>query len=338
MRGRAFLTTLLMAGGMAVAGTAQAGDRAGPAPRDGRAADVKQDLTAAARELEQGDLQGAAMTAAESGVEHLLPGLGGDLPGWAQRTEIEWGVTDENKPRYSILTVQPLYESADKTHTVFTQVSQRRYGMVGEMRDVTNAGLGYRRTLFDHTVLVGVNSFFDYEWDYDHRRVSVGGEVKWSGLDLNVNQYWALSDATTIDSAGTLERALDGQDVKLTAQVPYLPWARVSGRRFWWETEATGEDIEGWEAATELDLHQNLQVEAGIKHDNFMPSDDEQEAHVSVRYVMNFGRPVAASRDFVADTPWNMRDMRKYRLDRVERQNRIIVERESAGIVIARGN
>ena len=89
--------------------------------------------------------------------------------------------------------MQPLYQDKDKQNTIFIQASQLRYDQIDKYRDTTNIGLGYRRLLFDNQVLVGINSFFDYEWTYGHERGSVGGELKWAMLDLNANVYRRLS-------------------------------------------------------------------------------------------------------------------------------------------------
>ena len=55
------------------------------------------------------------------------------------------------------------------------------------------------------------------------------------------------------------------------------------------------------------------------------------------RFHFNFNRPVATSTQVVSKDPWLMRDMKDYRLDKVKRENKIIVERRSGGITIARG-
>ena len=50
------------------------------------------------------------------------------------------------------------------------------------------------------------------------------------------------------------------------------------------------------------------------------------------------GRPVAASSRFIDDTAYRLRDMSDHTLDKVRRENEIIVERSSGGVVIARAN
>lgn len=301
--------------------------------------ELGQGLAQSARLAAEGKSQAAALGAVESTIDFLLPGIGADAPDWARRIEFEWQLRENNAPEYSILTVQPLWESENVQDTVFTQLSYRRYEMFSQDRNVANMGLGYRRLLFDNTVLVGANGFFDYEFNNHHQRPSLGVEAKWAGLDFSANRYWGTSSAHSTDrNAGTEEEPLDGHDIQLTAQVPYLPWARVSGRRYWWQTKTASEDIKGWEAGVEMDLFQNIQLEAGVNSDNFLTDPDENEVYLMSRFHFNFNRPVAASSQVVSSKPWLMRDMTDYRLDKVKRENKIIVERRSSGVVITRGS
>ena len=257
---------------------------------------AKLDLTESITLAVADDIEGAAINAVGETAEYLFGNIGEDAPDWAKRFEFEWQTRQDNRPEWSILTVQPIWEADDLRDTVFTQLSYRRYEMFSLDRDVVNAGLGYRRLFLDDTVLVGVNGFFDYEVDYHHQRSSLGAEVKWYGLDLDANKYWGLSSAHTrgVSGESVTEEPLDGHDIRLAAQVPYLPWAKVRAARYWWDTINASEDIKGWSLSGEIDLMQNLQLEAGVKSDNFIPGD-EREAFVAVRFSLAFGKPVAMS-------------------------------------------
>lgn len=286
----------------------------------------------AAQQLVQGSVGGAADTFANAGIDYWYDAVGEDLPDWAKRFEFEVKLHEIGKPKWSILTVQPLYESDDQQNTVFTQLSQLRYNYLGDDRDVTNVGLGYRRLMADNTVLVGANTFFDYDWRYNHQRASIGGEIKWSGLDLTANKYFGLSDWHSVGT-NQEEKPLDGYDIELGMQVPYLPWARVYAKAYEWDS-IRGSDIDGWQASTEWDLTQNLQIEGGIKDDD---TTSGTEGFAELRFRFAFNKPVATSSKFVSAQPWEMRDMRDYRLDKVRRENRVITERVSSGVIIKRG-
>ena len=56
--------------------------------------------------------------------------------------------------------------------------------------------------------------FMTHEFDYDHSRASLGGEVRSSFLELNYNQYFSQSDSRT-GKGGVAEEVLDGYDLEL---------------------------------------------------------------------------------------------------------------------------
>lgn len=121
----------------------------------------------------------------------------------------------------------------------------------------------------------------------------------------------------------------------MTAQIPYLPWARLRGNRYWWDTITAAEDIRGWGGSVEMDVLQNLQLEAGIKDDNFI----DAAYFMQLRFrLADTDRPVLASSRFVDGQAFHMRDMRAHTLDKVRRENKMIVERKSSGVIITRGN
>ena len=60
---------------------------------------------------------------------------------------------------------------------------------MGEIRNVTNVGIGYRHLFFDKTVLLGANAHLDREWDHDHTRAGGGLEARWFGVDWYLNVF-----------------------------------------------------------------------------------------------------------------------------------------------------
>ncbi len=238
-----------------------------------------------------------------------------------------------------MLTVQPLFQSEDKQNTVFTQLRVARDFTFGSHRTTINAGLGYRRLVWDDRVLLGVNAFFDHEWDNDHNRVGGGGEARWSGFDLYLNYYEAVSSERSAGASIT-ERALDGYDVELTSQIPYLPWVRGRGRYFHFDSEAQANNIDGFSASLEMDLQQNVQFEVGFS------DDDVTEGRfwfAQFRFRLGGGdRPVLTSTRWIDAEPFRWRDMREHTLDKVRRDNTIVIERTTAAggtatITISRG-
>ena len=216
---------------------------------DGRPGETQDALPAAAmagvvQTAASGNTAQAAARAAKVAVDYWLPAVGDGLPEWMRRFEFEWDIEEDIKPEFSLLTVQPLFQTPDMRDTFFTQFRVARNRQFGGTRTTTNLGFGYRRLLLDNTLLAGLNAFHDFEWNFNHSRASLGGELRWSGFDLYTNKYWAVSGKHTADS-GAAERPLDGFDMELTAQVPYLPWARARARRVWWDAVDASEDVKG---------------------------------------------------------------------------------------------
>ena len=198
--------------------------------------------------------------------------------------------------------MQPLYQSRDKRDTLFFQASQLRYQLLNDYRDTSNIGLGYRRLLFDNTMLVGVNAFFDREWTYGHERFSVGGEVKWAMLDFNTNIYRAITGYKTVDAAtSTEERAMSGYDFELRSQVPFLPWLNAGVRRYHWTSDIS-DNVNGWSYSAYADITPNLSLEAGYTKDNANPG----EGFVKLAFhLARTDRPVMLSRE--ADQRFDVR-------------------------------
>jgi len=255
------------------------------------------------------------------------------LPDWAKRIELEWALREDTSFDFEALTVQPLHQSADGKSIFFTQFSVSHLERIQQYRTTTNLGLGYRRLLADNTVLLGINTFYDREWDNNHHRIGGGFEARWNNFDLYANLYRALGGARKI-AGDTFEEALDGQDIEVTSQIPYLPWMRVRGKGIWWRTTAVSKDIKGWSASTEMDITRNFLVEFGVTDDNF----NDREFFAKLRFTVDHDRPTAVSNTFESK-PFRMRDMGKHKLDRVRRENKIIVQRSSgSGVVVTRGS
>lgn len=275
-----------------------------------------------------------ATTLAENSIRYFLPGIGADAPDWAKRIEFDWRFGQDQKPEYSILTVQPLWRSEENVNTLFTQLSHNRYQMFDEYRNTSNIGLGYRRLLDDNQAMVGINTFYDHEWTRRHRRMSIGAEVKMHMLDFHANRYLGLSNE--VDAKGDFrEKALDGWDAELRSQLPYLPWASIGAQYFRWEKHKAAEDMDGWTFSGKFDLTQNLLAEIGHTDDNY--SSGRWFVRLTFR-LADTKRPTATSSRLVDDKIFAKRDMSSHTLDRVRRENKIVVERVSSGVVISRGD
>lgn len=260
---------------------------------------------------------GAARSVLGAGIRDFLK----DMPGWLKRTEVEFDIAKYSKPEFSLLTVQPLFQSEDYWNTLFTQ-GRFAYGRLGD-RKTFNLGFGYRRLVLGEGLMLGANTFFDYEAPFDHRRVGIGGEIRSGPLELNVNYYNAISGKVKADR-GAHERALDGYDLELGAQVPYLPWARVFGKYFYWDTVAVAKNVQGQRVGLRLRPLPFIEVEVGYTDDNFNPA----ATFVHIRLSFGLGRTAQDSGvATIDDVPFSFTSMKEQTLDKVRRENTIRVER-----------
>lgn len=281
--------------------------------------------------LESNPSQAITNSITDSALQWLRNGIGNNGPEWAKRIEFDLDLQEDSEPVWSILTVQPLYQTLNREKTMFTQARLARNYKFGDERTTTNIGLGYRQLFLNNTLLLGANGFFDYESEMDHTRVGYGVEARWYNFDFYANYYDATSDKRTYTgSEGTwTEQALDGYDLELTSQIPYLPWMRLRGQYFEYDTVNASEDIDGWSASSEMDLHPNFRMELGVTDDNF--SDNRVFAKFTFRLADS--KKTAATTKLVDDKLFDMRDMSDYTLDKVRRNNTITVERVVSGAI-----
>ena len=99
---------------------------------------------------------------------------------------------ENSKPEIGILTLKPLIDT-DNGLTFF----QGSFFTHDGDRETLNLGFGRRIFSNDDSIMFGLNTFYDYELDYDHQRTSLGAEIKSSILELNSNHYFALSNSRT---------------------------------------------------------------------------------------------------------------------------------------------
>jgi hypothetical protein len=269
-------------------------------------------------------LASTAVASSQLAGQETQPSLSnGALADWLSRTSIESGVDDElNEFHFSFESIQPVFQSADKTYTAFVQ------GRVAyQDEDVTtNAGLGFRYLTPDRDWLFGINAWYDRTYDLHHQRWGLGLEAIGPLITGRANYYDAMTGWRTASLTATQlveERAVDGFDFELEAPLPYMPWARAAvGYAMWDMTES--DDVEGVTAALRMDLTRWSRLEA-----NYRREDDENILGASLR--VRFGKPEgvehAATERFFSETAFVARDVSRHTLDRVERHHDIKVER-----------
>lgn len=255
------------------------------------------------------------------------------IPDWLKRTTIGAVMESSQKPRYYVETIQPLYQTGDKKDTVFTHLrasGQDGYGTY-------SAGLGYRRLVLDNNLMLGINTFFDYQDPYRHYRQGVGLEAIGKYYEARVNGYFALSPARLVKPS-TYEAARNGYDVEFGVPVPYLPWMKIFASHYWYDFRE-GSDLEGWKGRAELKPLSFLTVNVETYNDNKGPQEWRGDVRMAL-WVDSFAPKdvfAALSSSFQSALP-NV-DLKDRTLDRVERNFKIETERwtETGGFSVQIG-
>ena len=234
--------------------------------------------------------------------------------------------TSDNKPEFGILTVQPIYESNTLKHTVFGQGSV----FLHDNRTTFNLGTGYRRLAMDETLLSGINVFYDHEFPYDHQRMSIGGEIRTTVGELNINYYKAISQ-WVVGKNDVDERALGGYDLELGIPFPYIPQLIGYAKSFKWNSFNGKSDITGNTYSLKGAIR-GINIEGGIR--NYDSLDNERFLNVSVNVVKFLEN--RSQKPLIRDKPYELASMKDHRFDKVRRENIILKQTRGAFTVVTR--
>ena len=194
-------------------------------------------------------------------------------------------------------------------------------------RETFNIGLGQRYLSNDESILFGLNAFYDYEFDYEHKRFSIGAEIKSSIIDFNYNQYIAQSSSKK-GKNGKDEEAIDGFDVELGAHVPYVPSTKVYLKAFDFEVSG-GNDFQGLEFSTQIKVpNSGLSFEIG--HTDYDHHNDQ--SFINLRYSNSIKNPGTSLFSSEAFERISMKD-RMY--EKVRREN--IIKKKGTGFTVKAG-
>ena len=226
-------------------------------------------------------------------------------------TKVSIKTTERNKPEFEILTVQPLIDNENSI--TFFQGSALRHD--GD-RETINLGLGHRYLLNDDTLLVGLNAFYDHEFDYSHKRSSIGAEVRSSVFEFNSNMYFAESNERTGKNSNT-EEALDGKDFEIGGHVPYIPTWKFFAKQFEFQVPGAN-DYQGQEYSTEILIpNTGLTLTTGVK--NY----DHHKDNWYLEFTYNLGK-VNPDAQLIQDQAYQLVSMGDKKLEKVRRENVIV--------------
>jgi len=247
-------------------------------------------------------------------IQELIPGQG--------LTEVSIQLRENYQPDFSILAVRELYRN--NNGNTFLQFSLFNTEVLNEERLTTNLGIGKRFLSNDKFLMTGFNTFLDVD-SHGNSRGSIGGELKNATFGLTSNYY------KKIDNGSNEEEVLDGYDVQLTSQIPYLHWANVFVNHYKWYGVERG-DIEGRKYGSELSLLPSFNLE--VAYDDKTVKGLEDEYYVKLNYVYPPRERIPTALDGVSKEIWvKKKDMTDQLLTKVKRQNKIMVEFRGAATV-----
>ena len=228
-----------------------------------------------------------------------------------QNTEVSITGMEDAKPQWEIITVQPIRDTGDDL--TFFQGSLLRWD--GD-RDTINLGIGQRRFLLDKNLLVGVNAFYDHEFDVNHSRLGWGAEMLTSVGEARYNEYYHNSKTKKNQGrGGASEAAMDGRDYEIGTHMPYIPAWKFYAKYFEWDYGSV--DNNGFTYTTEFNTPYGFTISAGFtKYDN---SKDEQP-FIKVSY-----NPSQIKQDtkIMQEIAYDLKSVEDKKLTKVRRENRI---------------
>ena len=256
------------------------------------------------------------------GLENIIGGEGD--------TEVKITAGEDYKPEFSIMSVRPLAIHPE-VDAWFVQLQLNDTKIRGKSRISTNAGVGYRKLSDSKTSMTGMNVFLDYD-EKGNTRTSIGLELRASAFEAIVNYYRALSSGKTVGDF--TERTLDGMEISIVGEVPYLPWANIVVNKYEWEKNRNSKDSKGEKYSLELALTPSFIVEGGFDDNNISGTSNFMKAY----FVFPPRERVAASTNLIGETAFSAGDMSGELLSKVRRTNKQIIESEGTGVVIGRAN
>ena len=238
-------------------------------------------------------------------ISQMIPGEG--------YTETSIDLRENTKPDFNILAVRELDKTDDGNF--FTQFSLFNTEKNNEERIVGNLGFGKRTLSDDKLMMTGFNTFIDLD-DNENVRGSLGIEARNAVLEFGSNYYLGIND-------GDGEKVLDGYDLRLASQIPYLHWADAFVKSYSWEG-VDRDDVEGTMLGADLSLTPTFNLELAYDDKDKAGLEDEWYAKIQFVYPPREG---ATAQDGIGDSMWrDEKDMTGQLLTKVKRQNKIMIE------------
>lgn len=235
-------------------------------------------------------------------------------------TEFSVRDSENENIEVGILTFKPLIDNEDNL-TFF----QGSFFTHDSDRETINLGLGKRSFYFDDSFMFGLNAFYDQELDYDHKRGSLGTEVKSSIFEFTTNHYLGMSE-TQNGKNNVREDVADGYDMEIGAHIPYIPSARIYAKLFEYDIGGSN-DFEGIEYTSNIGIpNTGMNFEVGYR--DF--GNNSYEDKWVFNFTFNFNK-INPNSSFITNEAYNKISMKDKKYDKVRREN-IIVKKKGFSV------
>jgi hypothetical protein len=181
-----------------------------------RVAAPSNDPVLAGRELLNRRLAGASTEIQRFGPDAL------------QRLRFDLSFDPAFRPRYALAMTQPVLASHyhDSAIDLQGRVVHDAAGATGG-----DLGLHYRGRWYDQNVDLGVGGGVEDRHLEEFQRYRLGAELSLHAFEVRTNLYDDVPAHPA--SRAIAARRLDGYDLEVGAQIPFVPWAWVWANRLW---------------------------------------------------------------------------------------------------------
>ena len=249
--------------------------------------------------------------------------LGGD-------TEFSLEFPEDDDVELEILKFKELDSSENQNS--FSQLSLHTQEVNDDTRFILNLGYGQRYISSDKSMITGINAFVDYDIE-GHARTSLGVEAKAPILELTGNYYLGLSGVETID--GTKEKVLDGYELNLSSQLPFMPWTRINVQNYDFEKDKASDNTGGNLVSLEMNLSPSIQFEASR---NFIDTNGvEDENSFKIMYYNPPRNKTSLQDGFLSASAFEKGDVEIKMKDKVRRRNAMTIEVQGAVVLTCSG-
>ena len=249
--------------------------------------------------------------------------LGGD-------TEFSLEFPENDEVELELLKFKELDSSENQNS--FSQFSLHTQEVNDDTRFILNLGYGQRYISSDKSMITGMNAFIDYDTE-GHARTSLGVEAKAPILELTGNYYLGLTGAETID--GTKEKVLDGYELNLSSQLPFMPWTRINIQNYDFEKDKASDNTGGNLVSLEMNLSPSIQFEASR---NFIDTNGvEDENSFKIMYYNPPRNKTSLQDGFLSASAFEKGDVEAKMKDKVRRRNAMTIEVQGAVVLTCSG-